>query len=146
MFIDNSRLGGWDHPAGMALGHTFTGNSGDQGYWPSNATGSPATWGNTAFGDLAQTINFAPLPDRELGEPGFLVTPAASSGLEVSVSSLTPDVCEDSMRIVTLVGGGTCTLRASQPGGDGYLAAPNVTRSFEVNTDITYISLPVVQK
>src|SRR5205085_2114788 len=41
----------------------------------------------------AQTITFASLPGRAIGEAPFALSATASSGLTVSFSSLTPGVC-----------------------------------------------------
>ena len=44
----------------------------------------------------------------------------------------TPSVCALDGRTVTLLTPGTCVIRASQPGNDRYLPAPDVTRTFTV--------------
>src|SRR5438045_1276357 len=80
----------------------------------------------------SQTITFGTLSNKTYGDAPFTVSATASSGLTVSFSSLTTSVCTVSSRTVTLVGGGTCTIRASQAGDAHYLAAPNVDRSFSV--------------
>jgi len=82
-----------------------------------------------------QTITFAALPNRILGDPAFTVTATASSALSVSFSSRTLPVCTLSGSTVTLVSAGTCTVRASQGGNGNYLAAPDVDRSFTVSVN-----------
>jgi hypothetical protein len=62
----------------------------------------------------------------------------ATSGLAVTYASATTSVCTVSGTNVTIVGSGTCTLRASQPGGlDGsmtlWASALSVTSSFIVS-------------
>jgi probable HAF family extracellular repeat protein/uncharacterized repeat protein (TIGR03803 family) len=79
-----------------------------------------------------QTIAFGPLPDVQFGSAPFEVNATASSGLLVSITSTTPGVCTAVERTVTLVRGGTCTLRANQSGDASYLAAAAVKASFEV--------------
>ena len=84
----------------------------------------------------SQTIAFAPLPDRTLGDPPFAVAATATSGLPVSFSSLTPPVCTTGGAdgaTVTLVAAGTCTIAADQAGDIDYAPAPQVTQSFTVS-------------
>ena len=83
----------------------------------------------------SQTISFAPLPGRTLGDPPFTVAATASSGLPVTFSSLTPAVCTTgggNGATVTLTAAGTCTLAADQAGDIDYAPAPRVTQSFAV--------------
>ncbi|MBT9523955.1 MAG: ExeM/NucH family extracellular endonuclease [Rhizobacter sp.] len=80
----------------------------------------------------AQSISFAPLPDRPLDGGSFTLAATASSGLAVSYSSLTPAVCTVSVNSVTVLATGLCTLAADQSGVPGYLPAPQVTQSFNV--------------
>ena len=61
------------------------------------------------------------------------LTASATSGLAVSFRSDTPAVCSVSGATVTAMAAGTCTVTASQAGDNNYLAAPNMTESFQVN-------------
>jgi hypothetical protein len=81
---------------------------------------------------LSQTITFGALSNQIFGAAPFTVNATASSGLPVSFASLTTPVCTLSGSSVTLVGTGTCTIRASQAGNATYSAAPNVDQSFTV--------------
>ena len=68
----------------------------------------------------------------------------ASSGLAVGFASGTTAVCSVSGNTVTIVTGGTCTIRASQAGNTNYLAATQVSQSFTVakaNQTITFDAL-----
>jgi hypothetical protein len=67
-----------------------------------------------------------------LGVAPFGISATASSGLTVSLASLTGSVCTISGSTVTLLKAGTCTLQASQAGNGNYNAAPSVSRSFAV--------------
>jgi hypothetical protein len=69
------------------------------------------------------------------------VSASASSGLSVSFSSLTPGVCSVSGTTVTLLTGGTCTVRASQAGNATYGAAPDVDRSFTIFDHFLFLPL-----
>lgn len=79
-----------------------------------------------------QTIDFADISDKILGDPPFTVSATASSGLAVTLSSSTPTICTVSEATVTLVDLGVCTLVASQPGDETYSPAPDVTQSFTI--------------
>jgi len=83
---------------------------------------------------LAQTITFAPLPDRLTSDGPFEVSASASSGLPVTFTIVSGSPAQLSGKTVTLLGTpGTVTIRASQSGSDTYQAASDVTRSFEAN-------------
>jgi hypothetical protein len=77
-----------------------------------------------------QSIFFAPIADKILGEPAFGVTATASSGLQVTFTVSGP--CSVSGTTVSLSGTGMCTITAAQAGNISFNAAPNVSRSFEV--------------
>lgn len=81
---------------------------------------------------LAQTITFPAIPGRAMGTAPFIVSASASSGLAVAFASTTLLVCTVSGNVVTLVGAGTCTIAADQPGSAIYGAAPQVVQSFTV--------------
>ncbi len=80
----------------------------------------------------AQTITFGQPPDVTIGAPVTL-SASASSGLTVSFSSDTSSVCTVAGSVVTTVAAGPCTITASQGGSARYAAAPDVSRSFQVN-------------
>ena len=80
---------------------------------------------------VEQTITFGELADRFVDAPPFELQATASSGLPVVYAA--EGVCSVNGVTATLDGvPGTCTLTASQPGNDDYLATPDVQRSFEV--------------
>ncbi len=81
---------------------------------------------------LSQTIEFASLPDKTLGEPPFTVSATASSGLPVSFTPDTPAVCEVIGNTVTLMASGICSLVASQEGDNLFDLAIDQFRSFAV--------------
>jgi len=89
---------------------------------------------------LSQSITFNPLPNQTSTSAPFNVASYASatSGLAVSFSSDTPAVCTVAGSIVTIVDGGTCTIRASQAGNSSYAPAADQTQSFTVtDTDLS---------
>jgi hypothetical protein len=96
----------------------------------------------TAPSNLGQTINFAPIPGKQLGAPAFIVTATATSGLAVSIASQTPAICSISSGSVTLLAVGTCILNANQPGDAVYAAAATVSQSFAITGSTTAVPIP----
>jgi hypothetical protein len=80
----------------------------------------------------SQTIFFGQPPTEPVGQVVPL-SASATSGLAVSFRSDTPAVCSVSGATVTTTRAGTCAVTASQAGGGRYLAAPDITESFQVN-------------
>ena len=105
-----------------------------------NATYAAATHVDRSFTvvKVAQTITFDSLSDRRLGTAPFGIGATASSGLPVSFVSLAAAVCTVTASTVTLVGVGTCTVRATQPGNATIAPAPDIDRSFLVASATTY--------
>src|SRR5262249_35551453 len=84
-----------------------------------------------AQGKLSQTISFAAVPDQTFGNPPFVVTATASSGLPVSLAAA--GNCTVSGNLVTITAAGGCSITASQPGNDTYEPAEPVTHSFTIH-------------
>ena len=90
-------------------------------------------------GQEPQTVSFTPPPDVvkagvPVGEPVAL-SATATSGLLVSFTSDTPQVCTMSGSTAQTVARGTCTITASQGGSEIYApAAPAMPGSFNVYT------------
>ena len=76
-----------------------------------------------------QTISFAVLPDRAVGDGPFPLQAVASSGLPVSYRVAAGPATINGNN-VTITGAGTITIEAGQPGNENYTAASPVTRSF----------------
>lgn len=57
----------------------------------------------------------------------------ATSGLEVTLSSSTPEVCTFAGGTVSFVAVGECTIAANQAGNESFNPAPEVTRSWTVS-------------
>jgi len=79
----------------------------------------------------SQSISFAPVPDQSAGNPPFALTATASSGLQVYLNILSGPAILNS-NVVTLLGAGTVTINAWQPGNSNYDAAATVQQSFIV--------------
>lgn len=79
---------------------------------------------------IDQTIAFAPIANRTWGDPGFIPSATASSGLPVSFS--VSGACILLNGVVYATSGGSCTVTASQPGGLNFNPAPDVSRTFTI--------------
>ena len=69
----------------------------------------------------------------------------ADSGLEVTLKSLTPNVCEVSLRTLTLRALGECEIQGSQVGNDKYQAATPVTFKYEIVKAVQEIRFSRIQ-
>jgi hypothetical protein len=106
----------------------------DGAFRPQGTTTEIGAYEFTPVGLNNQTISFAPLPDKQLGDPPFSVSATASSGLPVSFASLTPAICTLSGNTVTLLTTGSCTIQATQPGNASFNPAPPVAQTFAVKS------------
>ncbi|MGH9892233.1 MAG: fibronectin type III domain-containing protein [bacterium] len=79
---------------------------------------------------IPQTITFGALANRTYGDAPFTVATTASSGLPVTFAISGPAVMTGNM--IALGSPGSVTVVASQLGGSGYAAAPNVSQSFTI--------------
>ncbi|NUT55118.1 MAG: hypothetical protein HOQ03_03935 [Thermoleophilia bacterium] len=84
-----------------------------------------------------QTISFtSTAPGSAVVGGSYTVAASASSGLAVvfTIASGSAGVCTISGAAVSLVGPGTCTIDANQPGSVSYQPAPQAQQSFTVST------------
>lgn len=96
---------------------------------------------NIEFKKAAQTITFPAQSAQVIGVGTFILNPGvtASSGLNVSIVSATPNVCAITSAWVAGAVGvkalavGTCTLTASQAGDTLYDAAADVSMDITIN-------------
>jgi hypothetical protein len=79
-----------------------------------------------------QAITFASPGFQALGTAPVSLAASADSGLAVSLSSGSPDVCTVNGATLTLVASGQCTITATQPGDSNYDAAAPATVVFPV--------------
>jgi uncharacterized repeat protein (TIGR02543 family) len=100
---------------------------------PGDSNYSPALTVQQSFAVVAvpQTISFGALSQQTMGDAPFPLTATASSGLPVNFAIVSGPATL-SGNIVTLTGGGTVTVSASQPGDNIYAAATPVTQAFFV--------------
>ena len=83
-------------------------------------------------GKADQTVTFEDTADRAWSADTFVLSPSASSGLTVTLTSSTTSVCTVLTLTVTMLREGTCTLTAAQAGNDNFNAASSVTQSFSI--------------
>jgi len=79
-----------------------------------------------------QSIAFPTIPEHSASDAPFTITATASSGLPVYFNIISGPAVS-SNNVVTLLGGGTVTVVAWQPGDGNYNVAPTVQQSFIVN-------------
>jgi uncharacterized repeat protein (TIGR02543 family) len=82
----------------------------------------------------SQTITFNNPGTKTPTAPTFASGATASSGLTVTLTSLTPGVCVVSGLNIDPVAAGTCTIVATQAGNSTYGAAAPVTQTFPIST------------
>jgi hypothetical protein len=87
-----------------------------------------------------QTLSFASPGPQTLGVPPPPLSAQSTSGLDVAIATVTPQVCTVSGSTLTLVTAGDCTLQASQAGNDRFAAAPVLSRTFVVAGAVQSIS------
>ncbi len=100
-----------------------------------------------AISKLTNAIAFPTVGSQMLADSPVTVVATASSGLPVTFSTTTPDVCtaggtDGSM--ITLLDVGRCTVRAEQAGDSVYRSANAVNRSFTVRTLTQRITFPAI--
>ncbi len=86
-----------------------------------------------AVSTQSQTISFASPGAKAPGVP-FASGATASSGLTVTLTTLTPGICTVSGLSITTVAAGSCTIEANQVGDGMYGAAAPVSQTFAVST------------
>jgi len=109
---------------------------------PGNGTYAAATQVARSFTVTSgpQTVTFAQPADRAYNAAPLSVSPTASSGLTVALTSATLSVCTVSGTTITTVAGGTCTIHANQPGDADWAAATQVSRSYLITPAAQTIS------
>jgi len=128
-------------PPGLAVNLTYEGSATapiNAGSYAVVGTINDANYTGTASGTLvigkaSQTITFGALPAKVLGDAPFALSASASSGLPVSFTSSVASVARISGTTLTVVGVGSTTITASQPGNGNYLAAAAVPQTLIVS-------------
>lgn len=124
-----------ENEGGMGyLASTITASAADNiaTYLASGLSSSSGTAAATPTALTTQTITFTPPATQTLGAAAPTLTASASSGLPVTISSLTPAVCNVNAGNLKLLTAGNCTLTASQPGNASFAAATGKTITFSI--------------
>ncbi len=126
-FADKSVTGTSDAVTGLTLGTAYK--------YRVRAVDATSTSVNSNVIDVTteakqnQTITFAAIPDKTLGDPPFAISITASSGLAVHIATAS-DKVTIAAGIVTLVKAGRETIEASQSGNASFNPATGIVRSF----------------
>jgi rhamnogalacturonan endolyase len=110
---------------------------------PGNSSFNPAAGISQVLtvAKASQTINFSDLISQKVGDAPFNLTATSSSGLPVSYTSSNTGVATISGSTVTIIGYGTASITASQPGNENYNAAPDITKELNViNTAVASVT------
>lgn len=110
-----------------------------------NYNAAPAVMQVLSVNNSNQSISFAPLPSKNFGDPAFVISATASSGLPVSFSSNNPAVATISGNTVTLIGAGTAVITASQSGDANFGPATPVSQNLtvaKIDQTISFASIP----
>jgi hypothetical protein len=102
--------------------------AGDTSHWAA----APTVTQTVTVARDAQTITVPSIPDEPAGGESLQLGATSSSGLPVSYTSQTPQVCSVNGTSVTILAVGTCTLVAMQSGNGTYATATPVSLSFNV--------------
>ena len=106
------------------------------------------TWGNSSINtdvrllkvasgsNENQTINFSAPSSTNLSAENLSLSATSSSELTVTYRSGTTSVCTVTGSTVRLIAYGSCEIIASQSGGQGWLAAVEVSRTFSVTRQV----------
>ncbi|NBP82275.1 hypothetical protein EBU60_00180 [bacterium] len=98
-----------------------------------------------AINKIEQVITVAQPVDRFVGDPAFTLSASADSGLSLTYTSNSPEVCTvvATSGLVTLLASGDCEIGISQAGNGRYEAAEDESAIFSVNKIDQQISLTV---
>lgn len=98
-----------------------------------------------AVASVPQTINFPAIVNKVYSDPPFVPSATATSGLPVSFSIVSgPASINPVTNLLTILGVGNVTIRATQAGDNVYDTAAPVTQTFAVGKAPQTISFPVI--
>ena len=131
-FAASGQLHGDRHAVHITGGGSCTITASQPG--DSNYNAAPDVPQTFAINKHSQTITFGALSDRAYNSGDFNVSATASSGLTVSFTAA--GTCTVSGTTVHLVGYGSCTITAHQPGDSNWSAAPDVPQTFAITDPV----------
>jgi hypothetical protein len=106
-----------------------------------NYKAAPLVTQTLTIAPAAQSITFNKPADVVFGSGTATLSASASSGLAVSFATTSPaSICTIRGSIVTIVGGGDCSITASQAGSANYGVAPSVTQTLTITAAVQTIT------
>jgi ELWxxDGT repeat protein len=90
------------------------------------------TWNFKTLGKQSQTITFNAITTKTYGDVDFQLNATSSSNLAVSYTSSDTNVATVNGNNVTIIGAGSTTITASQPGDANYNPATDATQTLTV--------------
>ena len=127
---------------GLTPGGTYTFTAAASNGYGTSAASAPSAPVTLPPSAARQSITLGSIADTLYGAAPFDLSPTASSGLTVTVSSSTTSVCTVSGFTVTIISAGACTVTANQAGNTDWQASPPVTRTFTVEYRIAKLAPP----
>jgi ribosomal protein S11 len=93
---------------------------------------------------VSQTITFPAITQTPFALTQITLVATATSGLPVTITSITPTVCTVSGFTASLLVPGTCVLHAAQAGNSDYSPAPTLAQDFTVVKAQQSITFPAI--
>jgi gliding motility-associated-like protein len=116
---------------GVGTANITASQAGNSTYAPAAPVTQPLTISAAPL--LPQTITFAPIADKTMGDPDFLLLASSTNAsIPIVYTSDNPAVAVIENNKVIIKGVGTANITASQAGNSIYTAATSVTRSVTV--------------
>ncbi len=94
---------------------------------------------------FSQSISFDTLPDIQYTLEPIQLFASSDSGLAVNFKIVSGPALLNSGNAIQVIGIGVVTISANQPGNAGYLAAPEITRAFNVAKGDQTIDFPAIE-
>lgn len=91
-----------------------------------------------------QTIAFGELPELTYGDDPAELTVSANSGLPVTLEVISGNATVNEEGVLTVLGAGNITIRATQAGDTNYFPAPAVEKTIMVAKAAQQISFPAI--
>ncbi len=104
-----------------------------------NANYTAAATGTLEITQAGQTIDFSALANKTFGDPAFSVSASTSSSLAITFTA--EGDCTVLANEVSIIGGGSCTVTASQAGNANYHPAEPVSRTFTIAPQLVTLAL-----
>ena len=95
---------------------------------------------------IAQTITFDAFTPMNVTDNDQIISASSTSGLDVSFSSKTPNICRIVSQKIHALVAGNCAIKASQSGNSTYKAAPEIINSVTISPAISGVVEKTVTK